>query len=76
MSFRFLDIFNKLPLNFTYSKCNRNFLDQLHLPYKFLGGGMRGIVFFNFASCELFKLLIDNNNYHQHSWLLHIPVCR
>ena len=28
------------------------FLDQLHLPYKFLGSSIRGIPFFRFASCE------------------------
>ena len=28
------------------------FLDQLHLPHKFHGSGMIGILFFNFASCK------------------------
>ena len=54
-------IFKKLPqISHTHKNCdffkqayNWNFFDQLLLPYKFYGSGMRGILFFNFASCEL-----------------------
>ena len=48
--------FQEITPNFTYKrvifKYGWNFLDQLLLPYKFNGSGMRGIHFFNFASCE------------------------
>ena len=50
--------FFRIPPNFTYSQKSKvykhilNFLDQLRLPYKFYGYSMRGLLFFNFASCE------------------------
>ena len=37
-----------------------DFLDQPLLPYKFHGSIMRGILFFNFASCELYFILAQN----------------
>ena len=50
--------FKKLP-EISHIQKNRKFssiivisLDQLLLPYKFYGGSMKGILFFNFASCE------------------------
>ena len=56
-------IFQEIAPNFTYSqknvtflKYNWNCLDQLLLPYKFHVISLRGIRFFNFASCELLKL--------------------
>ena len=54
-----ISIFQEIAPNFTYLeisqffKHNYNFLDQLLLPYNFHGSSMRGILFFNFASCEL-----------------------
>ena len=53
--------FNKLPQishihkNHTFFKYNCDFLDQLLLPYTFHGSSMKGILFFNFASCETLK---------------------
>ena len=37
------------------------FLEQLLLPYIFHGSGMRGILFFNFASYEPLNLLLSSN---------------
>ena len=46
-------LFKEIPQKF--SSMLIVFLDQLLLPYKFYGNSMRGILFFNFASCESLK---------------------
>ena len=39
------------------------FLDQLLLPYKIHGSSMRGILFFDFASCEPLKNVKKYQNF-------------
>ena len=63
--------FSRIATYFSYSekmyffKYNWNFLDQLLLPYKFHSSNMRGILFFDFASCEPFYFM-----YHVYHCLL------
>ena len=62
-----IDFLKKLPQiphihkNCNFLKCNWKFLDQLLHPYKFHYGSVRGILFFNFASCESLT-----HGYHVH----------
>ena len=69
-----IQLFKKLPENFTYSqklyfKYNWKEINQLLLPYKFYGRDMLGISFFIFASCEplIHPMLLLG--------LLHILIC-